>query len=643
MDIHNSLFDINESINETSHSESVISQPITNCADLIIHFFEQIGVQYIFGIPGGAIQPLYNALASSQEKGGIQSIVARHESGCSFMADGYTRESGIMGVCCVTTGPGSTNVITGVASAYENEIPQLIITAQTALTTFGKGAFQESSCTGINILAMFSHCTRYNSFVSHPLQLEHKLIAATMAAYRRPCGPVHLSIPLDVLNAPVSNQNIRIFSENQVRSPDLIDYEMLPLLLDEILKSQKIVIVTGMGCSGSVHAVIELANLLNANIVTSTDGKGLVSPYHPNYRGVFGFAGHASAKNTLEDPYVDLVFAVGTNFSEWSSGGWDKKALLNRRLVHIDRVDKHFDYSPMARLHVVGSIEGICEWLIRELHKNETAIMKFKGIGEDKPSDVKNSVLTPIKRPMIPNCEMQEPEKYFSDETPIKPQRLMKDLGDLFPPSTRYLADTGNATAWATHYLHPRDRRLHNRRSVKRKSFLKSGRRLSSNTHADASVYRACVDFASMGWAIGAAIGTGLANPKCPVVCITGDGSVLMNGQEMTVAFQEKLTIIYVILNDSSLGMVKHGQKLAKAKSIGTELPVVDFKQFAESMGIEAYHIKSPKDFSDLDIKRICSKKAPTVLDVYIDADEVPPIGMRVKLLEKANQLLDRH
>lgn len=620
-------------LSENQNNPSDVDCTIQDCGDLILHTLAQFGVKYIFGIPGGAIQPLYSALARNQAQLGISAIVARHESGASFMADGYTRESGIIGVCCATTGPGATNLITGVASAYENEIPQLIITAQTPLSTLGKGAFQESSCTGVNILGMFAQSTRYNSFVSHPMQLEHKLFAAIMAAYRRPCGPVHLSIPVDVFSAPSPVNCIHTGFKYPMKTHHLLDLKIMPLLLDEILKSKKIVFVVGMGCSGSVHAVIELSKLLGAKIVTSTDGKGLINPYHPFYRGVFGFAGHTSAKETLEDKSVDLVLAIGTNFSEWASGGWDEKALLNTRLIHIDRVDKHFEYSPMARMHVVGSIEGICEWLIKEICKNQSTDILVQ-----QENNKNNATVISIEKERRLNCDLQEPEKYFSEETPIKPQRLMKELADRFPPSTRYLADTGNSTAWATHYLHPHDRRLHNRRSFNRKFFLDSGRRLSGNTLADASVYRACVDFASMGWAIGSALGTALANPKCPVVCITGDGSVLMNGQEITVALQHNLTVIYVILNDSSLGMVRHGQNLSKTESIGTQLPKVNFKQFAESMGIEAFIIRSPSDLSMLNIQAICQKSAPTVLDVYIDTEEVPPIGLRIDSLDKANK-----
>ncbi|MGR9107584.1 MAG: thiamine pyrophosphate-binding protein, partial [Gammaproteobacteria bacterium] len=167
-------------------TDSVVTSPVFENGDLILYTLEKIGVEYLFGIPGGAIEPLYNALARSQARGGIRSVIARHETGAAFMADGYTRESGIMGVCCSTTGPGATNLLTGVASAYENEIPMLVITAQTPLHTFGRCALQESSCTSVNTIGMFQFCTRYNSLVSHPAQLEHKLNAAIRTAHRPP-------------------------------------------------------------------------------------------------------------------------------------------------------------------------------------------------------------------------------------------------------------------------------------------------------------------------------------------------------------------------------------------------------------------------------------------------------------------------
>ncbi|MGH8547267.1 MAG: thiamine pyrophosphate-binding protein [Methylococcales bacterium] len=599
--------------------------------DLILYFLEKIGVEYIFGIPGGAIEPLYNALGRSQARGGIRPVIARHETGAAFMADGYTRESGILGVCCGTTGPGSTNLLTGVASAYENEIPVLVITAQTALHTFGKGASQESSCTSVNTLGMFQYCTRYNSLVSHAQQLEHKLAAAIVTAHQFPRGPVHLSIPTDVLAAPAELKGYHLDPDNLKIREIPVSPAVISRLVDELNHARKPVFVLGSGAAGFAREVTDLAVLLNATIVTSIDGKGLVSSYHPLFRGVFGFAGHHSAMETLRDPDVDLVIAFGSNLGELATGGWDEKSLLNDRLIHIDPVAAHFIRGPMARLQVIGSIDLVCLHLIEHLSEIQSNKRLPITLGSADPvTDVQRN---PFIRPGLPGCSLSEEDKYFDDSSPIKPQRLMNDLGRLFPPSTRFLADIGNSFAWATHYLHPADRRLGNRRSPERPDFLDPGRRKKQNSRVAFASYRSGIEFASMGWAIGAAVGTAFANPNCPVVCITGDGSMLMSGQEITVARTAGLTVIFVVLNDAALGMVKHGQRLAGAKRIGFELPWVDFKKFAESMGIEAYTIHSPDDLANLDIQAVCARKAPTLLDVYIDPEEVPPMGLRVELL----------
>src|SRR4029079_16864086 len=178
--------------------------PMVEAAELIVSYLERLGVAALFGVPGGAIEPLYNALARSERRGGPRPVVARHEAGAAFMADGYARETGKIGVAIATSGPGATNLITGVATAYANNVPMLVITGQPPLRNFGRGALQESSCTGINAVAMLRHCTRYNSLVYHAEQLETKLLNALMRAFQEPQGPVHLSIPVDILRSAVA-------------------------------------------------------------------------------------------------------------------------------------------------------------------------------------------------------------------------------------------------------------------------------------------------------------------------------------------------------------------------------------------------------------------------------------------------------
>lgn len=572
--------------------------------DLIIAYLEQLGVEYVFGIPGGAIEPFYNALARSERRGGPRAIVARHETGAAFMADGYSRNTGKLGVCCATTGPGATNLITGVASAYENHIPMLVITAQTALSTFGRGALQESSCTGINTVELFHYCTRYSTLISHVEQFEHKLTTAIMTAFASPMGPAHISVPLDVMRNAYPYKAPSFSLPKLLQKPALFDQEAVDKLYDELMVAKHPVFLLGDEAGEAIGLVLTLAIKLQAQLIVTPHGKSLVSPFHPLFRGVIGFSGHKSAQNLLSDPRVDRIFVIGANLGEWASNGWDRR-LFSQRLIHIESTEANLARTPMAALHVRGRIKTIFEQILDKCGREPrlVAVGKSDGQGDQDPA----------KR----YFSLDDDEKYDSDATPIKPQRLMRILPTIFPPNTHYLADSGNSFSWAIHYLHPYDRRMSGQRD---------GR---------GGLFQVAMEFASMGWAIGGAIGVALACRPDPVVCLVGDGSMLMAGQEITVAIQEKLPVIFVVLNDSAYGMVKHGQKKTGAEPIGYRLPQVDFAAFAESMGVPGYLINSPQDLRSLNGRQICGREGPSLLDVRIDPEEAPPIGLRTQVLSR--------
>jgi acetolactate synthase-1/2/3 large subunit len=583
-------------------------------ADLIVSYLEQIGVEYVFGIPGGAVEPLYNALARSARRGGPRHVLARHEAGAAFMADGYARESGKIGVCIATSGPGATNLITGVACAYDNSIPLLAITGQPALPAIGRRAFQDSTCTGVNVLGMFEHCTRYNSLVSHPDQAETKLVSALSRAWHTPRGPAHLSIPVDILRSRCTSATPAYDLQSLLMSQrTLLDHAAVKKLARELKRAQRTVFLIGGDCADAIDTIFELVHITKAVFVTTPDAKGLVNTKDPNYRGVFGFAGHESAEALLKTG-PDLIVAFGTHLGEWTSGGWCK-TLLNDRLVHVDACEEHLMRTPMARLHVRGHIRTVCDSLI--------GMMNVQGKSVARTDKERKTMLRDSKR------TLQEPDKYVSDEAPIKPQRLMRELSRLCPPNTRFVADTGNSTSWAVHYLELDDRRLMARR-------LQTRAARGRDRRHNCGWLRVTMDFAPMGWAIGAAVGIARAQSGCPVVCITGDGSYLMNGQEISVAAEEQLPVLFVILNDGALGMVKHGQQLAGAESIANQLPQVDFRMLARAMKVPGYVIREPADLAALDFEAILKRKGPTLLDVRIDADEVPPMGVRMRVLGTA-------
>ncbi|MBF0184662.1 MAG: thiamine pyrophosphate-binding protein [Magnetococcales bacterium] len=587
-----------------------IHSPAT-LADMVLTYLEQIGVDTIFGVPGGAIEPLFNALARfARQNRKPRVVVARHESGAAFMADGYTRETGRLGVCCATSGPGTTNLITGVASAYEDRIPMLVITAQPAAAKFGRNALQESTCPTVNILSVFEGCTRYNAMVSHPEQLERKLLTAITTALRHPQGPVHLSIPMDVFGHSLDGvTHLSCSLSDMLQEPETVDHKSIDKLCEKIALARKVVLYLDKGAAPAIEQILAFAELTKTPIVTTPAGKFLLSAYHPLYHGVFGFAGHASAHQIVLDKEMDLILAVGSNFGEMSTGGWDE-ALLTKNIVHIDANMENFSHSPMAKLRLHGFLPAT----FSELVKRATKIMRGGALFPGKASATlknrnnANKNIVSLHHPT--NILMEDKQSHVMDGSSIKPQQLIYQLAHLFPENTRFLADAGNSWAWMTHYLHLRN---HNN-------------------------YRIAFGYGAMAWGIGAAIGTAMGNRYAPVVCVTGDGSFLMSGQELTVAVSERLAVIFVILNDSSLGMVKHGQRLGGGEAIGYELPEIDFTLIAKAMGAEGFVIRSLQDFRELDIERMCRRMGPTVLDVRIDPEAVPPIGNRLKGLGRLNE-----
>lgn len=570
----------------------------TTYADLIIEYLTKMGIDTVFGVPGGAIEPLLNSLAKSERKGGPRLVVARHECGAAFMADGYARETGKMGVVCATTGPGATNLITGVASALADEVPMLVITAQTPLPKFGKRALQESSCTAIDTVGMFRYVTQFNTLVSHHEQLESKLVSAIMAAHRKPNGPVHISIPSDILRTPIALKR-PIHSDQLIQDFALADDSAIARLCQKLEEVNNLVVYIGNGIGKASKQVMEFIDLTGAAFVTDPTGKTWVNERHPQYRGVYGFAGHESARKLLQRNDLELILAIGTDLGELGTSGWHDE-LLNTRLVHIDASVEHFNRSPMASLHLLGNMETIFTRLLEKVREMRKSGRQWQTLGWHSGINANGGFFS-----------LADEDKCFSDASPVKPQRLMNHLSLTLPENTRIFIDAGNGWSWATHYL--------SRSNIQ-------------------GFYRIAMGYGSMAWSIGAAIGSAIGNRTEPTLCIVGDGSYLMSAQEITVAAQQQLPVVFLVLNDSAMGMVMHGQRLGQQESIGWELNDVDYAQMARAMGVEGIVIDDPLQLDQLDYAALFSKKGPTLLDVRIDRNEVPPMGDRVKGLSVNGQ-----
>lgn len=568
-----------------------------NLCDLLVEYLEELGVEYVFGVPGAHISALYEALAVSEKRGGPRAILTRHETGAANMADGYARETGKLGVCCATTGPGATNLLTGVASSFTDHTPLLVITGQTPVPKFGSAAFQESSPDMMDTTAMLSHCTYYSSVITHPAQFEAKLSKALMTALRTPRGPVHLSIPVDVSRAKAANSISYPALPALLQKPSsFVDQDALNVLIGHVenivASGKKITIMVGHDCAGATAGIMAFAERVGARVISTQRGKTWVDPYHPLARGVFGYAGHQSAREALEDADVELVLAAGAGLGQWSTSAWDA-ALLNERLVHIHRNSNYFSRSPMAALHVHADVSSVFSALLKHL---ESSKVLANSAPYQKVQLDQESYRSPPSQIAI-----RAPENYQSDQSPLHPQRLVHELmQQRFPENTRFIVDTTNWIPWTLHYFF-------------------------TPNHEQ---YRLSCELAAMGWGIGAAVGTALAKPKLPVVCLVGDGGFLMNGQEITVAVAEKLPVIYMILNDATYSMVKHRHSQVSEIDIPYSFPVVDFNAMAKAMGADAYTVRNVSDLEALDIQAMCQREGPTVLDIYIDGDVTPPMGM---------------
>lgn len=569
-------------------------------SDLIVHYLEKLGVEYVFGIPGSPLGPLFDALRRSEQRGGPRMVLTRHEAGAAFIADGYARESGKLGVCCATTGPGVTNLITGVASACAEQVPMLVLTPQTRLRDLGSGCFQDSSRNGIDVVSMLEPCTVYNATVTHPDQLERKLAAALTAALGNPGGPAHLSIPIDIFAAEADwPPRFSLLPQLLARPHATLDIAGLENLCAEISatlgRGAGLCVLVGHGAADAGHDIERFAELTGATLITTPRGKSVINPYHGQARGVFGMSGHASSRAALTDPKVELILAAGSNLGEWSTGKWDA-VLMNDRLVHLHSERRWFERSPMARLQVEGDLVT----LFRELNNR---IEQWQSEGRLPVPEKPAQSGTAAPAAYIPaGIEVADPACCATDrgDTPIKAPQVYAELLRRLPQATRYFIDNSNSVPWSIHYFfHPRPRHYH----------------LS-------------IEFATMAWAVGAAVGGAFGNPDAPSVCIAGDGCYLMSGQEITVAVERRLPVLFVILNDRAYGLIRHGHRIAGKEDADFSIPPVDFAMLGRAAGAEAFTIRSLQDFDRLDWQALTERQGPTVLEVMIDAEAEPPIAM---------------
>lgn len=559
--------------------------PASTVADALLEVLCRVGAKVVFGVPGGAIEPFYDGVARAQRRGAIRNVVTRSESGAVFMAHGYVKESGHLAVVCATSGPGCTNLVTGAATALAEQIPMILVTGSPAMTKFGGNPMQDSSDVGIvDSVRMMAGVTKYSSLVSSPAQLINKLAAALSAAMTVPRGPVHLSIPSDVMRSdllqllPEQVESLAAMID-QVRTaspePDLAS---VAGLFARLSASKAPVAILGERAIDAQPELLDFLERTGIPAVVTSAGIGALPWAHPSFRGVYGFGGHKSATKVFEG--ADLVIAVGLGMRELDTSCMDE-SVFNRKLVCVDNQLSPRAY--MASLHVVADVRKVFRALQRYPYRctYETAAFEVPTIKRDHEQ--------------TPNT--------------IHPADFFSQLDQLLPKGTVPWICAGNGWSWQIHHAPVSDR---------------------------LSKPQIAMGMGAMGWAISAATGAKLARPEAPILSIAGDGAWLMSSLELSTAVAEKIGVVYVCLNDLSLGMVRHGQMMGGSESIGHEIPEVDFARMAEAVGARGIRCRSMEEVRDLDWHEMLSRDRPTVVELMICGAAVPPMADRMKSLGRA-------
>lgn len=555
-------------------AEARAAEPAATLADQLVVSLAEVGINTYFGVPGGAIEPLFNALARQQRRGRARVIPMRSEGAAAFAADGYCRATGSMAVAVTTTGPGISNLLTAAMNAHADRVPLLILTPQVVLPKQGRGAFQDSSRDGYDLTSMLALCTRYSTTIDHAEQLGHKLLRALLVARSSPSGPVHLSIPADLLGGT------RAHTAPDLRSlrlaiPEPVDVAALRGMLDALFEASRPVLYLGADAGPAAHLLCEIAPRLGASVVTSPAGKRWIGHFDAAYKGVVGFSGHDPATDAMRR--ADLVVALGATFDEFSTDAWT--VLPGVPTYSVDQHTAHAHRLPGVRPVIAKGSQVL------------------RGVLERWP-----------KHPRRERALSTLPPATSSPSNPsgaVHPPDLMRWLSGVLPADVVVHVDTGTGFAWSTKYL----------------------RRPRPDT------YRVAMGLCAMGWAVSAAIGAAVAHRR-RTVAIIGDGSMLMSSLEITVAVQLCLPITYLVLNDSGLGMVRHGQQLAGAESIAHEIPSVRFDGLAQACGAHGLRVQCRDDLERVPGEWLCRDDlGPCIIDVAIDREAVPPIRSRVMAL----------
>jgi len=537
-------------------------------AQILLECLKKQDVDTIFGYPGGAVIPLFDALYDETDHFNI--IRTAHEQGAAHAADGYSRTTGKTGVCMVTSGPGATNIVTGVATAYMDSIPMVVITGQVANSLLGKDSFQEIDITGITI-----PITKHNFLVKDINKLEETVYRAFDIANSDRPGPVLIDIPKDVFMTKIDFKPIQ--RPDKIKSVvKIISEEQSCIISDLINGSSRPIIYAGGGVkiAGASHALVQLAEKAGIPVVNTLMGLGTIDRKNPLSLGLVGMHGFKEANLAVTN--CDLFIAIGARFSDRVIGKKDRFA-PNAKIVHLDIDDAEIDKN------MITFLSYICEL------KSSIALVTEK-VESNQREEWNNTI-----------CQWKVPDRCGNSEFIAK--NIIEKINGKFNKDAIIVTDVGQHQMWTAQYW------SFNHHT----SFVTSG------------------GLGTMGFGLGAAIGSKVGNSNKPVVLFVGDGGFRMTCNELLTISEFNIPILIVLVNNNTLGMVRQWQKMfSQRRYMQTDnSDILDYIKLADAYGIPAQKVDNIQAL-DRFIDNVKELTGPLLLECKIDKDDcvlpiVPP------------------
>ena len=543
--------------------EKIILDSPKSGSELVLETLLDLGIDTIFGYPGGAVLPLYDAIYNFK---GIRHILGRHEQGCLHEAEGYAKSTGKLGVAVVTSGPGATNAITGIADAMSDSVPLLVFTGQVARAGIGKDAFQEADIVGITM-----PITKYNYQVRETADIPRIITEAVHIATTGRPGPVVIDLPKDVSALEtdfIYSPEIDLPSYQPTLEPNDMQIKKI---LKQLSKAKKPVLLAGGGISYAEAAaeLNEFAERYQIPVVTSLLGQGTIATSHPLFLGMGGMHGSFAANIAMTE--ADFMISIGCRFDDRLTGN-PKTFAKNAKVAHIDIDPAEIGKIIAVDIPVVGDAKKALQQLLAEpIVRNNTE----KWI--EKVTKDKNRV-----------------RSYDKKERVVQPQAVIERIGELTNGDAIVVTDVGQHQMWtAQYYPYQNERQL-----------VTSG------------------GLGTMGFGVPAAIGAKIANPDKEVVLFVGDGGFQMTNQELAILNIYKIPIKVIMLNNHSLGMVRQWQEAfydgRTSESVFDSLP--DFQLMAQAYGIKNYKFDNPETLEkDLEV---IMEDVPMFIEVDISRKE---------------------